>query len=162
MMPTADPLAGLRGYHLPEAVSWWPPTPGWWLFGGLLLALLVVLGWQLARRRRRRAAARAAARELAQLRATLSWQHDTTAFVRGLSRLLRRYVLVAFPQQRAAALTGEDWLAFLDRHGGDGRFQQGPGRRLLAAPYQPGAADAVDELAALVADWIARNREVRR
>ena len=162
MTPASDPLAGLRGYHLPEAVSWWPPAPGWWVVGALALALLAGLGWWAARRWRRRAAARAAARELAQLRATYVWQHDATAFVRGLSRLLRRYVLAAFPQQRAAALTGEDWLAFLDRHGGKGRFQHGPGRRLLSAPYQPAAVDAVDELAALVADWIARNREGRR
>ena len=41
---TPDPLAGLRGYHLPEAVSWWPPGPGWWLLARWLPAAHPRLG----------------------------------------------------------------------------------------------------------------------
>lgn len=162
-----DPLAGLRAYHLPDAVAWWPPAPGWWLLGLILLLSLTGLGWWLMRRRRRHAAARAAARELAALHARLAAQGggaDTgvaAAFARDLSKLLRRYAIAAFPRRDVAALTGEQWLRFLDRHGGDGQFQAGPGKALAEAPYQRAADVAPEQLAALVERWIRHNREIR-
>ena len=170
----SDPLAGLRGYHPPEPVSWWPPAPGWWLLTLLmagLLALLLVWALRAWRRRRRlRAAPRAALDELAALRAAHARDADTAAYARGLSRLLRRFALARYPRRAVAGLSGEDWLAFLDAHGGAGRFQAGPGRELLVAPYRPGgelaARDnlatggelAVGELATLIEDWIQYNR----
>ena len=163
--PTAsalpNPLSGLRPYHVPDAVSWWPPAPGWWLLAALLLLLGSALGWWLVRRHRRRAASRQATTELTRLRSDLSTKRDGTGFVRELSKLLRRYALAIFPGDKIAALTGEDWLMFLDAHGGDGRFRKGPGRQLAEAPYRPSAEVPNEELAELVADWINRNREVR-
>ncbi len=158
-----DPLADLRGYHLPDPVSWWPPAPGWWLLALLVLTLGVLLILWGIRQRRRGAAARAAQAELTALRATLAQDGDTAAFARGLSRLLRRFALVRFPRRAVAGLGGEEWLAFLDGKGGAGRFQSGPGRLLLKAPYQPPPEapvldQSVEELAALIQDWIRRNR----
>jgi hypothetical protein len=158
--PASDPLAGLRDYHLPEPVPWWPPAPGWWLLLIALLLLASLGAWWLLRRRRCHAVAREAARELERLQAALREDGDAGGFVRGLSRLLRRYALTAFPGEAAAALTGEDWLAFLDAHGGDGRFGAGPGRQLVEAPYRAAMDVATDELAELVRDWIRYNREV--
>jgi hypothetical protein len=155
-----DPLTGLRPYHLPDAVSWWPPAPGWWLLLLITMVLIFAIVWWFNRRHRCHAAARQAARELERLRSSLSSDRDTAVFVRGLSRLLRRYVLAAFPGQPVAALTGDAWLNFLDNHGGAGRFQNGPGRQLIEAPYRPAAQVAADELAELVSDWIRHNREV--
>lgn len=157
---SGDPLAGLRGYHLPDAVSWWPPAPGWWVSLALLLVVMGVLAWWLMRRYRCRAAARQAMRELELMRTSLLTDRDTAVFVRGLSTLLRRYVLAAFPGHQVAALTGEAWLAFLDAHGGGGKFREGPGRQLVEAPYRPAAEIPADEMAELVRDWIRRNREV--
>jgi len=156
---TPDPLADLRGYHLPEAVAWWPPAPGWWLLAGLLLVLTIGLALYLARRRHRRAAARVALQELAELRAALAAGHDADAFLRGLSRLLRRFALVRFPRRRVAGLTGTSWLEFLDAQGGDGQFRDGPGRLLAEAPYRPATELPAEELAALVKGWILNNRE---
>ena len=153
-----DPLAELRGYHLPDPISWWPPAPGWWLLALLGLSLLVLLvGW-LVRRHRRGAAARAAQAELAALRAALAQDGDAAACARGLSRLLRRFALVRFPRRAVAGLSGEAWLAFLDAQGGGGRFQSGPGRLLLDAPYRPPQDLPIAELASLVEDWIRRNQ----
>ncbi len=158
---TPDPLAGLRGYHLPDAVTWWPPAPGWWLLAGLLLVLVIALTLYLVRRRRRRAAARLALDELARLRADLKTQGNPGDFVRGLSRLLRRFALVRFPRRRVAGLTGAAWLEFLDAHGGDGRFSAHPGRLLAEAPYRSPAELPADEISDLVEKWIQRNREQR-
>jgi len=162
MSPTAaDPLAGLRGYHLPEPVSWWPPAPGWWVLAGLaVLVCLMVLGW-LLRRRRRRAAARLALGELAALRAAYQRDADPARFARGLSRLLRRFALARFPRGEVAGLAGQRWLGFLDAHGGAGRFREGPGRLLADAPYRPRAEIPADELAALAEAWIRANPEFR-
>ena len=165
--PPNDPLAGLRAYHLPDPVAWWTPAPGWWLLGLILLLSLASLGWWLVRRHRRRAASRAASRELAALHARLAAQGgaaDTgaaAAFARDLSKLLRRYAIAAFPRREVAALTDEQWLRFLDRHGGDGQFHQGPGKALVEAPYQRAAEVAPEHLAALVERWIRHNREIR-
>jgi len=158
---TPDPLAGLRGYHLPDAVTWWPPAPGWWLLGGLLLVLVVALALCRMRRRRRRAAARQALDELARLRADLAAHDNPGDFVRGLSRLLRRFALVRFPRRRVAGLTGAAWLEFLDAHGGGGRFSVGPGRLLAEAPYRSPAELPAEQLATLVEGWILHNREQR-
>ena len=161
-MPAAagpDPLAGLRGYHLPEAVSWWPPAPGWWILAALVLLAAVLLSWWLLRRYRRRAAARQAEKELAQLREALRQRGDDPVFLRELSKLLRRFALAVFPRRGVAALTGEAWLRFLDEHGGDGRFRDGPGRQLVDAPYRPQGGEGSEQLADLVEDWIRRNRE---
>lgn len=159
MTPAApsDPLAGLRGWHLPEPVSWWPPAPGWWLLGLLLLVAAGALALWLRRRRQRSAAAHAARRELAALEARLARDGDAAAFTRDLSRLLRRFALARFPRREVAGLTGEHWLAFLDVHGGGWAFRTGDGRALADGPYRPTADVSTAALAALTRDWIARN-----
>jgi hypothetical protein len=152
-------LADLRAYRLPDPVAWWPPAPGWWVLGAVLTAAaLAGLLWWLAARRRT-AAARQAQRELAGLRRAFAAGQDPSAFLRGLSALLRRYALALWPRRQVAGLAGEDWLAFLDRHGGEGRFRTGPGQCLADAPYRPAADVSVVEVADVVEDWIHRNRE---
>ena len=155
----ADPLADLHGYHLPAPVSWWPPAPGWWLLALLCLVALGALIHWLATRYRRTAATRAARAELTQLVARHAQDGDGPAFARDLSRLLRRFALVRFPRRQVAGLTGTAWLEFLDAHGGDGRFGDGPGRLLVEAPYRASTQRSAAESAALVESWILHNRE---
>ena len=166
-----DPLAGLRDWHLPDPVPWWPPAPGWWLVAGLALAVCALaLHWWL-RRRRQGAPARAALGELERLGAGLVADGDERRYAAAVSALLRRLALVRYPREQVAGLTGADWLAFLDRSGGGGGFLQGPGRVLAGVPYRaPGSgSDAGGQepsdpvldsagLARLAADWIRANR----
>lgn len=159
--PNIDPLAELRGYHLPDPVSWWPPAPGWWLVAGLLMVLVGVFLWWVLRRHRRRAAARQALQELSELRSALEMDFDRQAYVRSLSRLLRRFALTRFNRAEVAGLAGSAWLAFLDAHGGGGEFQKGDGRLLSEAPYRPTSEIPIERLDALVERWIRTNREVR-
>jgi hypothetical protein len=134
----SDPLAGLRGYHLPEPVSWWPPAAGWWVLAGLMILLTVLLTWVVVRRRRRHMALRTALAELDTLIGARA-EVKPVEFTRHLSRLLRRYALVRFPRHEVAGLTGDDWLRFLDTHGG--------------------TVAVLDELAILVRAWILHNAE---
>jgi hypothetical protein len=152
-----DPLAGLRGYHLPDAVSWWPPAPGWWLLAGLVLLAVAVAAVLFVRRWRRRAALRAALAELDALDAELG-ALDPGEYARRLSRLLRRVALARYPRHTVAGLTGDAWLQFLDERGNTQAFTRGRGRLLREAPYRPGGdTQALRELAALARDWILRS-----
>jgi hypothetical protein len=146
-----DPLAGLRPYHLPEPISWWPPAPGWWLLAALLMALAAALLLLRRRRTGREQPARLAARELDGLRTVWRAEGDDAAFMRGLSQLLRRFLLARFPGEPVAGLCGETWLRFLAEKAAETSFTDGIGRRLADAPYRRQAridADALAELAA--------------
>ena len=168
----ADPLAGLRDWHLPEPVSWWPPAPGWWLVAGLTLGA-GALAFALWRRRwRQGAAVRTALSELEALRGQLGTGLAPGGFAAAVSILLRRLALTRFPRERVAGLSGASWLAFLDATGGGDAFSRGPGRMLAELPYRaPGATgDGLPEraqqgaqadgvaLADLAGRWIRANR----
>ena len=146
--PGSDPLAQLRGIHAPADPHWWPPAPGWWLLAVLLLlALLWSLRW-LLRRHRRKAPWRAARHELAALaerHAGNSADPDNdAAYLRELSVLLRRIALSRYPAEDIAALTGAEWLAWLDRQADTDAFSNGVGRVLADGPYAPRLTDDVD------------------
>jgi hypothetical protein len=149
-------LSQLRDIHLPPPVSWWPPAPGWWLL--LAIFLLAVIGVLFFyRHRRRNAWRRTALAELARLR-HLSQQSAPQPVVSELSVLLRRVAISRFPREETARLSGELWLAFLDRNQRDGAgFQSDSGRLLVVAPYAqetPIATEQMNKLFALCERWI--------
>ncbi|WP_295442518.1 DUF4381 domain-containing protein [uncultured Thiodictyon sp.] len=161
-----DPLAGLRDWHLPEPVSWWPPAPGWWLVAGVALVALLLAVRLWRRRRRRGAAVRVALDELRVLRGQLGAGLDPLGFAAAISVLLRRLALTRFPRERVAGLSGTAWLAFLDATGGGEGFSQGPGRALAQSPYRnpaaatPQACADPAALGDLAERWIRANRGV--
>ncbi|MEJ2610400.1 MAG: DUF4381 domain-containing protein [Candidatus Thiodiazotropha sp.] len=156
---TPNPLAELRGYHLPDPVSWWPPAPGWWILAALLLIMMGLLAGWFFRRQQRRASAHQAIRELDQLCSAQLEKPNSLLFIRRLSSLLRRFALTRFPRHEVAGLAGSEWLEFLDTHGGAGQFREGSGQLLSDAPYLPNAEVPVEELATLVRNWIQNNQE---
>lgn len=146
-----DPLATLRDIHLPEPVPWWPLAPGWWWLLGALFIIIGLIIW-LRRRRFRLRLRDAALHELTLLTARCA--DDQTAFIQALSALIRRCAVARFPPQEAAGLVGESWLAFLDHHGGNNDFTQGPGRALLAGPYAVETQVDTAALADVTRRWI--------
>ncbi len=146
---SGDPLAQLRPIHWPEPVSWWPPAPGWWLLG-LLLIVVIAVWWR--RRRPTPAAPESVEPALPQL---VQQADSDREFIAALNQLLKQVALVHFPPEEVAALSGEQWLAFLDASGGDGAFCDGPGRVLELGPYQASVRiDDRDELLNLCRQWI--------
>jgi hypothetical protein len=150
-----DPLQiPLRDLHLPDAISWWPLAPGWWFVIALAVAgLAYLLRWYM-RTRARGAARRHALRQLDQLTADFELHHDAIRFSRELSELLRRTMLAYAPRGEVAGLTGDAWLAWLDRDFDGPRFQADAGRKLLELPYRKpdddvSAMDLVDLLSAV-------------
>ncbi len=126
----------IRDLHLPEAIGWWPLAPGWWVLAALAL---VGLAWglrHLAAIRARGRARRHALRELDRLLDAYEAEGDAARFAAGVSALLRRTMLAYAPRREVAGLTGEDWLAWLDRDLAVPQFVAGPGRRLVELPYR--------------------------
>jgi len=141
-----DPQAlPLRGLHLPEPVGWWPLAPGWWL----LIAVLVVASALLIRtwlqRRARSAARRRALRQLEESRSAYAYHGNPVTLGAEVSELLRRTMLAYAPRAEVAGLTGDAWLAWLDRDLDEPRFRDGPGRKLLELPYRNPETVAEDE-----------------
>jgi len=134
----------LRDLHLPEMVGWWPLAPGWWIAFGLLL---IVLGFVLQRyieRRARNAARRHALQQLDELLTQYEAHRNPVSFCAAVSELLRRTMLAYAPRKNVAGLTGEEWLAWLDRDLAHPQFVAGPGRELIELPYRNPASDSID------------------
>ena len=145
-------LSKLNDIVLPDAVPFWPPAPGWY-FVFALLALALVVGLFLAVRRwQRRAYRREAERELERLRAAGEWTE--------LSSLLKRTALVTYPRSLVAPLSGEAWLAFLDRTGATTEFTHGHANCLDDLAHDPlGHELVIDEVALTAAcrRWIRKH-----
>ncbi len=145
----------LRDIHLPAAPGFWPPAPGWWLLFALLLAFALWLGrfgWGRYRQWRRRQ------RILGELDRLQARELRGPTLVAAVSALLKRVALSRYPRAEVAVLTGDAWVAFLDRSGGDGCFAQGAGRVLAEGAYAPEIADIdAQALLAVARDWLRRN-----
>jgi hypothetical protein len=150
-------LENLHDLVMPVPVSWWPPAPGWVIVSALLV---MVLGWWL-------------------IRAIQHWQSNSyrrEALVllekiggseAELPTLIKRVALSAYPRERVASLTGEQWLAFLDQTGHTNVFTMGAGRWLARLAYEPQltASLSTTELNGLrtaVRDWILRHQPETR
>ena len=154
-----DPLAALRGIHEPATVPWWPLGPGWDL-AALLLALATALLWWWRQQRPLRSwlQARQALSELSLLHTAYLESQLNAEYLRGINAVLRRLALCRHPQALVAPLSGQRWLAFLDRQAASGiSFSQGWGAALGHPSYgvTPEIADA-GQLHQLVCDWVRR------
>jgi hypothetical protein len=134
----------LRGLQLPEAVGWWPLAPGWWLLIALLLATAGFLLRTWLRRRAHAAARREALRKLEESRSAYAYHGNPVTLGAEVSELLRRTMLAYAPRAEVAGLTGDEWLAWLDRDLDEPRFREGAGRGLLELPYRNPETVAAD------------------
>lgn len=158
MNPTTPPTPSLQlmDIHAPGLPEFWPPAPGWWLVAILTLLLLIWAGfklWRYIELRRQREQILGLLTQLEQ-----QFEPNRAAHHLGqLSILLRRVALTRFPRHQVAALTGTDWLKFLDETGGNGQFSNGPGQILATGPYQPTIEVEIEQLLPLVRNWVRRN-----
>jgi Domain of unknown function (DUF4381) len=158
-------LKALQELPLPETVSYAPHTIGWVFVAVVLLAALGVALWIARRRRAKQRYRRAALTELASIEASLASAHadreQRANALAAIPRLIKRTALVVAPREQVAALTGGEWLAFLQRT--RGRFDARSGALLALASYAPpevvaGISDG--DAAALIGhtrDWIERH-----
>ena len=144
----------------PDAMGIWPPDPWvWGLVAGLAVLLGLWLWWRWYQRTRTR---RYAYNELEAIAQRYQESGDAQRYLYELNLLLRRIAVRNFQREKVAALTGEDWLDFLDwsrgrRRTEDPGFREGSGKVLAWGAYQaqPDSFDA-DSLQQLVKAWIRR------
>jgi hypothetical protein len=149
-------LAALRDIHLPA-----PPDP--WraandLMGTLALLAVAALAVWLARRYVLVTPHVLALRELERIRRAHRRGQPPAITLRACGSVVRRFVLALYPVSDVAGLSGEQWLAFLDRAGGaEAFFQEGLGHVLAQGPFQPAPPpfDA-ERLLAGLARWVRR------
>jgi hypothetical protein len=156
-MNTGDPasLQNLNDIVAPGPVPWWPPAPGWYV---VLLVLAGLLLWGLfrfVRWWRRNGYRREALRELKEIRSAGTVKADR------LPVLLKRAALSAWPRAEVAALTGEEWHAFLDRTAETGRFCSGSGESLDRLAWASGSTLTNEEFGRVLKDsawWLKHHR----
>jgi len=155
-----EPALNLRDIHLPEAISWWPLAPGWWILFAitLIIALTAYIAIKIYRNRQ---LIRDIASELEQVKQRFTDSKNKSQLAKSLSVLLRRANISYNPGTDVAGLTGENWLAWLDKTSkntsSDTRFQSDTGTVLLNAPYLPDDARLdfnADELIQLCETWL--------
>jgi hypothetical protein len=161
--PSADPLSDLRDIHLPAPIETWPPAMGWWLLAMLGVIGIVAIGYGLWRYWRANQYRREAIGLLRQLRQ----QHGSVSidYLYRYTNLLKRVALTRYPRDRVAALTGEDWVAFLDETSGSQEFSMGVGQVFVQGQYErstsTGAEDIdIDALHKLGEHWIKCHRDL--
>ncbi len=152
----AEDAVQIRDVHLPLSPEIWPPAPGWW---ALAVIAIILLFWTISRLRRLRRRNKLQKEILASLNELQRQYSDEQIphFLAEVSILLRRVALMKFPRQQVAALTGKEWLSFLDQHGGDGQYSNGVGSVLAAGPYTRHSEVDQNALLSLTRKWIKRN-----
>lgn len=161
----ADPtsLDALVDIVTPPAAPWWPPAPGWYVVIGAAVAAAEWAALRALQKWQANAYRRAALTEVDRI-ATAA-ENDADAWSE-LPEIVKRTALSAWPRSRVAALTGEEWLAFLDQSGGSTDFSHGAGRWLVELAYNPQAARTIsrDQSGALltaVRRWIGQHFVLR-
>jgi len=133
MAAEQNALAGLQEISLPAPVAYVPQTIGWLVVALLLLVLVGWLAWRARRRWLANAYRREAASELASISSALRTNHPEA--IASLPELLKRTAIAATSREKVAALTGPEWLAFLDRTLGGDAFTRGAGPWLTRIAY---------------------------
>ena len=131
-----NPQGGLqlRDIHVAADPSWWPPAPGWWLLA-MVLILMLMAGWRASRNwRARRRLRRAALSELDGVHAQWAANQQAGMLLAAVSVLLRRVARAHAPH--VVALSGEEWLSWLDQLSSSDAFTHGDGRILASGPFQ--------------------------
>lgn len=107
MTPQID-LSGLKGLHFPPEPSFFPPAWGWWVIAVFLLCFFLILFFII--NRIISAPKYYALRELDRLQNEIK---NPVLLGREISKLLKRIVLIRFPNERLATLSAEEWESFL-------------------------------------------------
>lgn len=134
----------LRDLQLPEAIGWWPLAPGWWIVLAIVGAILGYVLWRTYKWWQFNAPRRFALRELARYETEFLEHRDPIRLGKQVSELLRRGMLAYAPRDEVAGLTGEAWLAWLDRGMPVPYFHTEGGKSLLNLPYRDPDGDFSD------------------
>jgi hypothetical protein len=157
MLDSSADLQALQEISPPAPVAYIPQTIGWLVILLLLVLALAAGGWRWLRRYRANRYRREALAALAQIEAHL----NDAAALRELPALVKRVALSFAPREQVAALSGEQWLGFIDRTASDAGADLGPGLGPLLwhLAYSPAAVQEtplaeIEALCSFLRRWI--------
>jgi hypothetical protein len=159
-------ISGLEKLHeifLPDPVGWMPQTIGWYVVFGIILLGMCWWGYSRLCRFRANRYRRVALAELAVLERDLRQPEKRGKALAEIPALLKGTALSAYPRTDIASLSGEKWLAFLDKSMGGRGFMEGEGHLLPELAYAPSARisnlpdETISKLLQLVRLWIKKH-----
>lgn len=139
-----------------DPVSWLPTTVGWKLLLLILLGWLARTAWRQWQRWRNNRYRRAALAELGHI---FSQQQEARHQLDAIARLLKSTALQAYPRIEVAALSGPEWITWLNAHAPQPLFS-GPASRLLTETVYGGEqvnSGDVEQIGDLAANWIRKH-----
>ncbi len=148
-----DLLSQLRDIHAAPAVPWWPPAPGWWVLALLMLVFLVLVGRRILARYRAHQRRKQMLAWIDHLNVSVDPQRDPQAYLSTLNRIFKLVALRAFPDQRCAALAGQDWADFLTGKMKTSKTSDSI-KVLASGPYDPAPQFDPRLMSELTRNWI--------
>jgi hypothetical protein len=151
----------LKDIHLPAPISWWPLAPGWWILLASVL-LLAIIVFFVKKIRQSKQLNREVETEIKGIKKKFNKTKNKHELAQSLSVLLRRSSISFYSENEVAGLTGDKWLAFLDKANlqannrtnsqtsATHQFQSETGKVLLPAPYLPKDSDLNFDAQALI------------
>jgi hypothetical protein len=147
MKPQPPDLWKLHDFVQPPPPSWMPHTTGWYVLFALLAVTILFFAVRALHRWWKNRYRRDALREI------------HAAPLTELSEILKRTALIAWPREKVASLTGQEWLEFLADSSGLDAFRSSPGDRLeKTALTNPSLdANAQQRLRDLAGEWVQKH-----
>ena len=142
----------LRDIHLPADPGFWPLAPGWWLLIVLLLILAYFVIKQVNKIRQTKHTIGLLQYNLSQLREAFNQHKDKHRLAAEISDLLKRFVRHVLHDSQAIALTGSDWINYLNNKAGSEIFSEFE-QELTQAQYSPNVDYDVSKLVAQVKNF---------
>jgi hypothetical protein len=163
-------LDRLNDIVMPPPVAWWPPAPGWYFLTAIafLWLLVLVIGW--TRRYRANRYRRAALRELSRTIDSMTVEiTDSPGEVSGktgrflvlVAELLKRTAMTAAGRMPIAAISGKEWVQWLNDHCKQPVFTGKTAELLAQSIYQLNASPSENEVRELLSaarSWIGVHR----
>lgn len=157
-------LENLQDIVEPAAISWWPPATGLWILLALLLVWMIAIGLRFWIRYRRNGYRREAQVLLKQITPGMQPEKTRGSALAEVALLLKRTALSAYSREDVAELSGDEWLAFLDRSGQTQDFSKGTAAIIGKISWQPQAGanlsdQELNEIISTVQHWINHHRQ---
>jgi len=144
-----NPLAQLKGLHLPESVSSLPLAPGWWV---LLIFISLVLFWSIKAglaRVQKNAYRRTALVQLKEIYRQQQKLKNDRLLLCDINKLLKTIAIAQYPEKQCNPLYGNDWALFLRQAVKPSRSLNCESFLLLAKSYEGQVSINAQQLSAL-------------